>query len=122
MKILLIEDDVYFPNMFIEMITSIGHEVIHFDDGLEGFKHYKENRMYDVIVCDYQLPSMLGDDIVKEIKKFSKVPIVACSSAYNFEMMLAGANAFIDEKRIYPDNCKDYPSVSDWELTLKGVL
>ena len=119
MKILLIEDDTYFPIAFIEMMNNKGHEVIHFEDGLEAYEHFIKDKSYDVIVCDYKLPRMNGDEIVKEIRKFSDVPVVACSNMYNGEMMQAGANDCMNEKRIMYTS---YPTAEDWEITLKGVL
>ena len=65
-KILLIEDEEFLRDIYVEVLTSAGHEVDLAEDGLEGFKKTKKGG-YDLVLLDVMLPEMDGRQILLEV-------------------------------------------------------
>ncbi len=97
-KILIIEDERQMA-MFIEM--ELNHEGYKTDiayDGIEGLKKV-ENDKYDLIILDLMLPGLNGIEVCKEVRKFSKVPIIMLTAksdiSYKVRGLDIGANDYM---------------------------
>ena len=78
-KILVVEDNIA-NQMFIKVILNKLN--ILFDmasNGKEAVEKTKSNR-YSLILMDINMPIMSGTEATKEIRKFSKIPIIALSA------------------------------------------
>lgn len=78
-KILVIEDDKKIRR-YLELELSLsGYQVDFAGDGEEGLE--KSKKLYfDLILLDLMLPKISGEDVCKEIRKFSSVPIIILSA------------------------------------------
>jgi CheY-like chemotaxis protein len=113
MKILYVEDEPAYVFAFRKVFEPRGHQITDIRSGDEALTHFKEHQDYDLTVCDGQLPGLSGRELIIEIRKFSDIPIVACSNMYNSEMIRAGANSYIEDKQfrnglydVYEDRTK----------------
>ena len=78
MKILLVEDDIDLNETIREFLENF-YRVDSVKDGEETLnKAYEKN--YDVIILDVKLPKIDGFSVAKEIRKFSKIPIIFLTS------------------------------------------
>ncbi len=77
-KILLVEDD-FDLNETIKEYLEEYYEVHSVFDGEEALKCTYEKK-YDLIILDVKLPKINGFDVAKEIRKFSKIPIIFLTS------------------------------------------
>jgi len=78
MKILLVEDDIDLNETIREFLENF-YNVDSVKDGEEALnKAYEKN--YDVIILDVKLPKIDGFSVAKEIRKFSKTPIIFLTS------------------------------------------
>ncbi|GFZ33607.1 DNA-binding response regulator [Clostridium zeae] len=78
-SILVIEDNKDVNHMLGEALIDEGYEVQTAYTGIEGLNKVK-NSNFDLILLDIMLPYKSGDEILKEIRKFSDVPVIVISA------------------------------------------
>jgi DNA-binding response OmpR family regulator len=66
-KILLVEDDQFLRDMYVELLKDEGIEVVACSDGEEGYNKAKEGG-YQLIMLDIMIPKMDGLQILKKLK------------------------------------------------------
>lgn len=89
-KILFIEDESAFTEMFGDKLRDEGYEVDIVTHGEEGVKKAIEG-MYDLIVTDVMIPGIRGDEVVRRIRKNEStkdVPIFVLSASATDEEIL----------------------------------
>ncbi|MDP4147502.1 MAG: response regulator transcription factor [Bacillota bacterium] len=77
--ILIIEDNQDVNAMLAEALSDAGYGVKSVYTGIEGISEIKNNR-YDLILLDIMLPYKSGDEILKEVRGFSEVPVIIISA------------------------------------------
>ncbi|HZK52203.1 MAG TPA: response regulator transcription factor [Actinomycetota bacterium] len=74
-QILLIEDEEGFGEALEYQLQREGFEVSRYTDGSVGLERFKTAGA-DLVLLDLMLPGMGGEDICKEIRRASSVPII----------------------------------------------
>jgi two-component system, OmpR family, response regulator RegX3 len=74
-KILLIEDEASFGEALEYQLEREGYEVDRALDGAAGLKRFLTNGA-DLVLLDLMLPGMPGEDVCREIRRSSSVPII----------------------------------------------
>jgi two-component system, OmpR family, response regulator RegX3 len=74
-KVLLIEDEEGFGQALEYQLGREGYDVDRVTDGSEGLERFKTNGA-DLVLLDLMLPGMAGEDVCREIRRFSSVPII----------------------------------------------
>ncbi len=86
-KVLIVEDDEVTAALEKQILENEGFEVDTAGDGLEGLEKIGLNR-YDVIISDFDMPRMKGDELQIEVQKLSqdlaKRMIFVSGNAYCF--------------------------------------
>lgn len=112
-KILIIEDEEVFIDMFTYQLSQDGYEVDAANNGAWGIKQAM-SKDYDLFVIDMIMPVMNGDEIIVKLKENDKtknVPIIVLSAsvednvARKVEKM--GINAFYVKTQITPSILSD---------------
>ncbi|TVM14580.1 response regulator [Oceanidesulfovibrio indonesiensis] len=67
-KILVVDDEVDFLELFVKRFQKRGHNVAAVESGHEALAYLEENPV-DVVVLDVKMPRMNGIEALKEIKK-----------------------------------------------------
>ncbi|WP_238906960.1 response regulator transcription factor [Clostridium sp. YIM B02506] len=97
-NILVIEDNKDVNNMLSEELMDSGYKVKSMYTGIEGLKEVKEGN-YDLILLDIMLPYKSGDEILKEIRTFSDVPVIIISAkdmvGTKIDLLRIGADDYI---------------------------
>lgn len=78
-KILIIEDDKEICHMISQYLIKNGYDTLQANDGINGLtlvKTYAPN----LIILDIMLPYKSGDEVLKEIRLFSDVPVIIVSA------------------------------------------
>lgn len=87
LKVLIVEDDEVTAALEKQILENEGFEVDTAGDGLEGLEKIELNR-YDVIISDFDMPRMKGDELQIEVQKLSqdlaKRMIFVSGNAYGF--------------------------------------
>ncbi len=97
-KILIIEDNKDVNEMLSETLSEEGFEVFSAYTGIDGLKEIKKNQ-YDLILLDIMLPFKSGDEILKEVREFSDVPVIVISAkdmiGTKIDLLKMGADDYI---------------------------
>ncbi|HLD26995.1 MAG TPA: response regulator [Patescibacteria group bacterium] len=67
-KILIIEDDMYIRDVYEEILTKAGYEIITAVDGQEGVIKAQEGG-YSIILLDVMMPKLDGLGVLRELKE-----------------------------------------------------
>lgn len=87
-KILMIEDEEIFIDMFGEKLKQDGFVADSARNGAWGFKEAM-NGDYDLFIIDMVMPAMTGDEIIAKLKmedKTKNIPIIVLSASVEDEM------------------------------------
>lgn len=72
-KILIVEDDEFLRDLYLETLTEEGFQMETAADGNEGIAKIKQGN-WDLILLDIILPQMSGLDIMNELKTKNEYP------------------------------------------------
>jgi DNA-binding response OmpR family regulator len=123
-KILLVEDEKKIRWLVKDYLEENNYEVDEAENGEVAFDMFY-NGKYDLVITDIMMPKMNGIDLVKEIRMFSKIPIIMLTAKTTDEDELTGLNYGADDyvkkpfnpdvllkrvevllKRVYPEEHK----------------
>jgi two-component system response regulator RegX3 len=74
-KILLIEDETGIAEALGYQLQRDGYEVDHVTDGREGLSRFQVSGA-DLVLLDLMLPGMSGEEVCKELRRTSRVPVI----------------------------------------------
>jgi two-component system, cell cycle response regulator len=107
-KILMIEDEEVFLEMFGGKLIQEGYDVTFSSNGALGLKEAIKGN-FDLIIVDMVLPGMGGDEIIARLKledKKKDVPIIVLSASVEKDeekkVIELGANAFFSKTQLVP--------------------
>lgn len=96
-KILVIDDDPMMLELYHEILTRVGHDVVIAENGMEGLA--RADRQPDLIVVDLMMPNLDGYEFVKQLRAtdgHATTPVIAASGLSTGEWALrAGADRFL---------------------------
>lgn len=84
-KILIIEDDIEISHMLNDYLSKNNYDTSIARDGINGIKIAKENNP-DLIILDIMLPYKSGDEVLREVRKFSDAPVIVLSAKESIQM------------------------------------
>ncbi|URZ02541.1 response regulator transcription factor [Clostridium felsineum] len=97
-KILIIEDNVDVNKMLNEALTEAGYKVKSAYTGIDGIKEVK-GQEYSMVLLDLMLPYKSGDQVLKEMREFSEVPVIVISAkdmiSTKIDILKLGADDYI---------------------------
>ena len=109
MKILVVDDELVSREKMKKLVTSIGHETVTANDGVEGLESWKHEGIR-MVIADWEMPNMNGIDLCREIRNsngstYTYVIMVTSKSSINdvIEGMEAGADDFISKPFVKED-------------------
>lgn len=74
-KILVIDDEASIAKFVRHSLEANGFQVVEAATGHEGLQRIIEQRP-DLVILDYGLPDILGIDVLKKIREWSKIPVI----------------------------------------------
>lgn len=78
-QILIIDDDVDLTLVIADMLEDYGYEVSSAPDGDSAFA-LLEQRCFDLILLDINLPDATGFELCRELRRVSTVPVIFASA------------------------------------------
>ena len=78
-KIIIIEDDTDICNMITKFLSDHNYEVCSATNGKEGLD-LCQNFLPDLIILDLMLPVLSGDNVIKQIRTFTDIPVIVVSA------------------------------------------
>ncbi|KNZ41253.1 response regulator transcription factor [Acetobacterium bakii] len=96
--ILIVEDNNDVNLMLAEALTDAGFGVKSIYTGTDGLREIR-NHNYDLILLDIMLPYKSGDEVLKEVRTFSNVPVIIISAkelvGTKIDLLKIGADDYI---------------------------
>lgn len=126
-KILFVEDDEGFFNIFSVPLKMKGYDVIHVSDGARAVDTITQEKP-DLILMDIILPGTSGLDILKEIKENEETKSIKVVMLTNFgnddninKAMEYGAEDYYMKYNVVPSELPDKISVLLGEISDSGI-
>ncbi|MCT3050095.1 response regulator transcription factor [Leuconostoc mesenteroides] len=80
MNILVVDDDIEIAELLEIYLKNEGYEPIIADDGKEALSKLNTNPDIALMILDVMMPNMNGLDVVKTVRKDSRIPILMLSA------------------------------------------
>lgn len=96
-KILVVDDESRMRKLVRDFLVKKDYMVIEAEDGVEALDIFYENNDISLIILDVMMPKMDGFEVVKEIREFSKVPIIMLTAKGEERDELNGFDLGVDE-------------------------
>lgn len=97
-KILIIEDSKDVNLMLAEALSDVGYNTTSVYSGIDGMNEIKDNS-YDLVILDIMLPYKSGDQILREMRSFSEIPVIIISAkdivGIKIDLLKLGADDYI---------------------------
>ncbi|RZI48716.1 response regulator transcription factor [Lactococcus kimchii] len=97
MKLLIIEDNNEIQNLLLNLFEN-DYDIVSAYSGTEGLSLF-ERQNIDLVLLDIMLPGKTGDEVLKEIRQQSSVPVIIMTALSEknriSEYLLAGANDYV---------------------------
>ena len=105
-KILIVDDEERIRDIIKEYLDFEGYTYDEASDGMEAIEKIKNNE-YNVVVLDIMMPKVDGFTVVREVRKFSQVPVVMLSARGEEYDKLFGFEMGVDDYITKPFSPKE---------------
>ena len=103
-RVLVADDDPDMRTLIATVLRGGAYDVVLCEDAESALVRAKDEKPYDIIICDFMLPGMSGLELVQRLRsspQTTKVPILMISAHTNYGMAdrakAAGANGFLNK-------------------------
>lgn len=99
-RILVIEDHRDISAMLVESLLGAGYQAQSAQNGADGLRALREHKeKFDLVLLDIMLPHLNGDELLRELRGFSTVPVIVISAKDGIhtkvELLKLGADDYI---------------------------
>ena len=105
MKLLIVEDDKEISKMLSDFLIEAGYEIDTAFDGREAVAKIKNE--YDLILMDLMLPYISGEMLIKQLREFSKIPVIVLSAKSKMDTRLEVLRTGADDYILKPFDLKE---------------
>lgn len=100
MKILVVEDDTMIREGVCGFLSEFGYDTIEAEDGREALSKFEEQDV-NLVILDIRIPFINGLEVLKEIRKKSKLPVLMLTAfgdeEYKIEAFSSLADGYIEK-------------------------
>ena len=97
LKVLVVDDEIRMRKLINDFLSAKGFQVIEAADGEEAVDKFCSDRDIALILLDVMMPKMNGWEVVKTIRKISRVPIIMLTARGEEQDELQGFQLGVDE-------------------------
>lgn len=105
-RLLIVDDEAKIREVLRLYAKFEGHDCVEAEDGMQAVKLARDNN-FDVIIMDVMMPKLDGYYAVKEIRKFSQVPVIMLSARTEEYDRLFGFEVGVDDYVVKPFSPKE---------------
>ena len=95
-RLLLVEDDASIREIVAIGLTAAGFRPVTATDGRDGLARARDGG-FDAVILDVMLPSLDGFEVCREIRKFSRVPVVMLTARTDLVDVVVGLESGADD-------------------------
>ena len=96
-KVLVVDDESRMRKLVKDFLVKNEYEVLEAGDGVEALDIFFENQDIALIILDVMMPKMDGWHVCREIRSYSKVPIIMLTAKSSEQDELQGFELGVDE-------------------------
>lgn len=96
-KILVVDDEVRMRKLLKDFLSIKGYEVLEAGDGEEAIDIFFKNNDISLVILDVMMPKMNGWEVLKTIRKSSRVPVIMLTAKSEENDELQGFKLGADE-------------------------
>ena len=97
LKILVVDDEARMRKLVKDFLSKSGYEVLEAEDGRQATDIFFEQKDIALIILDVMMPRMDGWETCREIRQYSKVPIIMLTAKSDEKDELLGFQLGVDE-------------------------
>ena len=97
LKVLVVDDESRMRKLVKDFLIKNNYEVIEAEDGVQAVDLFFSQKDISLLVLDVMMPKMDGWQVCREIRTFSKVPIILLTAKSDERDELQGFQLGIDE-------------------------
>ena len=97
LKILVVDDESRMRKLVRDFLTKSNYEVIEAENGEQAVDIFFSEKDIALIILDVMMPKMDGWQVCREIRKYSKVPIIMLTAKSDEQDELLGFELGVDE-------------------------
>ncbi len=96
-KILVVDDESRMRKLVRDFLVKNNYEVVEAADGQQALDLFFEKNNIDLVILDVMMPKMDGWQVCREIRAYSKVPIIMLTAKSDERDELLGFELGVDE-------------------------
>lgn len=97
LKILVVDDEARMRKLVKDFLVKNNFEVIEAEDGQKALDIFFDDKDISLIILDVMMPKMDGWEVVREVRAYSKVPIIMLTAKTEERDELQGFELGVDE-------------------------
>jgi two-component system, OmpR family, response regulator ResD len=97
LKILIVDDESRMRKLIKDFLIKENYEVLEAQNGLEAVDIFFKDKDISLIILDVMMPKMDGWKVCREIRQYSKVPIIMLTAKGDEKDELLGFELGVDE-------------------------
>ena len=97
LKILVVDDEARMRKLVSDFLVRQNFEVLEAGDGAEAIDIFFADKEIALVILDVMMPKMDGWEVCREIRKYSKVPIIMLTAREDERDELMGFELGVDE-------------------------
>lgn len=97
LKILMVDDEARMRKLVKDFLSKSGYEVLEAEDGSQAVDIFFEQNDIALVILDVMMPKMDGWQTCREIRQYSKVPIIMLTAKADEKDELLGFQLGVDE-------------------------
>lgn len=97
LKILVVDDEARMRKIVGDFLKKSGYQVLEAADGSAALDLFFEQKDIALIILDVMMPKMDGWEVCKEIRRYSKVPVIMLTAKSAEQDELLGFELGVDE-------------------------
>jgi two-component system response regulator ResD len=97
LKIMIVDDESRMRKLVSDFLTKQDYEVVEAEDGEKAVDTFFKEKDIALILLDVMMPKMDGWQVCREIRQYSKVPIIMLTARADERDELMGFNLGVDE-------------------------
>ena len=105
-KILIVDDEEMIRRLILKYAVFEGHRADEAVNGMEAVEKVRGGS-YDIIICDIMMPELDGFSAVREIRKFSDIPVIMLSARGEEYDKISAFSLGIDDYVVKPFSPKE---------------
>lgn len=102
LKILVVDDESRMRKLVRDFLVRNNYEVIEAENGMQAVDIFFEQKEIALILLDVMMPKMDGWQVCREIRSYSKVPIIMLTAKTDERDELQGFQLGVDEYIVKP--------------------